>query len=83
VELAWQFAGALGVLVPFALYQLGRMSPHGVAYLALNLAGSAVLTVNAWLDGQWGFVLIQAVWALAAGWGLSRRAFSRRGDPGR
>jgi hypothetical protein len=83
VELVWQFAGALGILVPFALYQLGRMSPHGVAYLAPNLVGSAILTVIAWRDAQWGFLLVQAVWTLAAGWGLARRSARRRSVPGR
>jgi hypothetical protein len=83
VELLWQFAGALGILVPFVLYQLGRMAPHGVAYLALNLAGSAVLTVIAWRDAQWGFLLVQAVWTLAAGWGLARRARGVPARPGR
>jgi hypothetical protein len=80
VELVWQFAGAIGILVPFALFQLGRMSPDGVAYLALNLAGSAILTAVAWRDAQWGFLLVQAVWTIAAAWGLVRRAVPRRAE---
>ena len=75
--LALQFAGAVAILLPFALNQRGRWSQHGVRYLLLNLVGSAILTALAVVDRQWGFVLVQAVWTLAAGWGLSRRA--RRG----
>lgn len=70
MSLALQFAGALGILVPFALLQAGRLSRRAVAYLVLNLVGSGVLAWIAWAEGQWGFVLIEAVWALAAAWAL-------------
>ncbi|UIJ33757.1 hypothetical protein [Allobranchiibius sp. GilTou73] len=55
MDLALQFIGAIGILLPFALLQIGRLSQHSYAYLALNLDGSAVLTTVAYLDGQWGF----------------------------
>jgi len=74
VDLALQFVGAMGILVPFAMFQAGRMSQHGYAYLALNLLGSAILTAVAYLDGQWGFVILQAVWALVAAIGILRRS---------
>ncbi|NYJ74881.1 CBU_0592 family membrane protein [Allobranchiibius huperziae] len=72
MDLALQFIGAIGILVPFALLQIGRLSQHSYAYLALNLAGSAVLTAVAYLDGQWGFLILQAVWTLVAAWGIAR-----------
>jgi hypothetical protein len=72
--LALQFAGAVAILLPFALHQRGRWSQHGVRYLLFNLIGSAILTAVAVVDRQWGFVLVQGVWTLAAGWGLGRRA---------
>lgn len=74
MDLALQFVGAIGILVPFTLFQAGRLSPHAYAYLVLNLVGSAILTAVAYLDGQWGFVILQAVWTLAAAFGISRRA---------
>lgn len=46
------------------------MSPHSLAYLALNLAGSVILTVVALIDYDLGFLLLEAVWALVSGWGL-------------
>lgn len=75
--------GAIIILVPFALLQAGRTSSHGATYLWLNLIGSAVLTVVAWIEHQWGFVLVQAVWTVAAAWGLSpwRRATSTATSP--
>lgn len=78
VNLVLQFVGALGILMPFALLQLGRISQHGYLYLGLNLVGAAILTAVAYLDGQWGFVILQAVWALVAAWGIGRRGMVRR-----
>ena len=63
--------GAIILLVPFALLQAGRMSSHDAMYLWLNLIGSIVLTWVAWVEQQWGFVLIQVVWAVVAAWGLT------------
>ena len=69
-----QLTGALLILVPFAALQLGRTSPASATYLTLNLLGSLLL---AWLalDGsQWGFLLLETVWAGVSAWGLIRRA---------
>jgi hypothetical protein len=73
MHLALQFIGALGILVPFALFQVGVTTQHAYGYLALNIAGATILTVVAWLDGQWGFVILQGVWAVAAAVNLVRR----------
>lgn len=81
MALALQFAGALGILVPFALVQLGRSTVHSWLYLSLNLAGSVVLTWLALVESQWGFVLLQGVWGLAALIGLVCRAIRRRPAP--
>jgi hypothetical protein len=39
-------------------------------YLACNLIGSAVLAVLAWHEEQWGFLLLESVWAVISLWGL-------------
>jgi hypothetical protein len=84
--LAGEFAGALGILVPFALFQAGRTTPHSTGYLLGNLAGSVILTVLAVVESQWGFVILQGVWALFAARGLCPRRWrypgASRGGPG-
>ena len=36
----------------------------------LNLVGSVVLAGLAWHERQWGFLLLEAVWAVVSAWGL-------------
>ncbi|MEA2330363.1 MAG: hypothetical protein QOH58_501 [Thermoleophilaceae bacterium] len=67
-----QVAGALLVLIAFAAAQFDWMSPHSRAYLALNLVGSAVLAWLAWHEEQWGFLLLEGVWAVVSAWGLAQ-----------
>jgi hypothetical protein len=63
-------AGALLILVAFAAAQFGRLALHSRLYLALNLIGSLVLAWLALADHQWGFLLLESVWAIVSGWGL-------------
>ena len=79
MELALQFVGALGILVPFAMVQFRRTTAHSWLYLALNLVGSVILTWLALIESQWGFVLLQGVWGLAALVGLVHGVI--RGSP--
>lgn len=76
--IALEFAGALGILVPFALFQLGRTSQHSGLYLWLNLAGSSLLTAVALVRDQWGFLILQAVWTVVTAWSLVKLAGRRR-----
>ena len=70
VETALEIAGALMILVPFALNQFRGLDRHGAPYLLLNLGGSAILTIVAALHQQWGFLILQFVWGVVALWGL-------------
>ena len=65
-----QVAGAALILVAFIAAQRNAMSPHSVVYLALNLAGSVVLTGVALHGRDWGFLLLEVVWAAVSAWGL-------------
>ena len=71
-----QIAGAIAVLVAFVLAQAGGLPLRSVLYLVLNLVGSAVLAVDAAFERQWGFVLLEGVWAIVSAWSLvtGRRA---------
>ncbi len=47
-----------------------RLDTSSVPYLVLNLAGSAVLTWLAWLHRDYGFLLLEGVWAIVSASGL-------------
>jgi hypothetical protein len=65
-----QIVGAILILVAFMAAQFGWTSPQSLWYLVLNLVGSVVLTWLAWHERQYGFLLLEAVWALVSAWGL-------------
>ena len=58
------------ILSAFGAVQMGRMRADSVLYLTLNLIGSAILAVLAVIAVQWGFVLLEGVWALISAYGL-------------
>jgi len=72
-----QIIGALFVLAGFAGSQSGRLSPHGYPYLLANLLGSGILAVLALIERQWGFLLLEGVWALFSLWGVIVRLRGR------
>ncbi len=65
-----QVGGAILILIAFIAAQRGAMSPQAVSYLVLNLVGSALLAYLALHDEDWGFVLLETVWAVVSAWGL-------------
>jgi hypothetical protein len=67
-----QVVGALMILAGFAAAQTGRLRVDSRLYLVLNLVGSAILAYLAIVEHQWGFVLLETVWALVSAWGLLR-----------
>ena len=72
-----QLIGALAVLAAFIGVQLRMTTPTSYFSLLLNLSGSALLAVVALEDRQWGFLLLEAVWALVSAWSLIARVAGR------
>lgn len=62
--------GAFLILLPFAATQLNRLAVRSVPYQAMNLLGSGLLEVVALVERQYGFILLEAVWAGVSLWGL-------------
>jgi hypothetical protein len=74
-------AGALLILLPFTASQLGRLTIQSLAYQGMNLAGSSALTAVAVIERQYGFILLEGVWAVMSLVGMTtvlRGAASQR-----
>jgi hypothetical protein len=63
---ALELAGVVCILAGFTLGQMGRLDQRSVVYLILNLAGSSVLAVIAFMDHRWGFLLLEGVWSIVS-----------------
>jgi len=85
-----QIAGSLLVLAAFAAAQFGRVGTNSLSYLVANAVGSGVLAVLAFLEQQWGFLILEGSWSLVSLFGLARlvlrqrsaRAAAADSDPG-
>jgi hypothetical protein len=51
------------ILTAFIAAQRGVLDPKNRLYLWLNLLGAGTLAVVAAIDSDWGFLLLEAVWA--------------------
>jgi hypothetical protein len=69
---ALSLLGAVLILVPFAASQLNKLGVWTVAYQALNFVGSASLAFVAVVGRQYGFILLEGVWAVMSLIGLIR-----------
>ena len=53
----------------------------GVLAGSATYSGAAVLAVDAYLEQQWGFLLLEGVWTIVSAWGLAMRARGRATGP--
>jgi hypothetical protein len=66
VVIVLELGGAVSILAAFTLGQLRLLDQHSLVYLTLNLVGSAVLAVIAFVDERWGFLLLEGVWSIVS-----------------
>jgi hypothetical protein len=70
VDQVIQIIGALLILSGFAGTQFGLLDHRSWTYLIVNTLGSAILAVLGWYERQWGFFLLEFVWALVSIWSM-------------
>jgi hypothetical protein len=63
-EIIAQLIGAALNMGAFALLHFEIAPSSAMRYLIPNLIGSIVLVVTAWIDAQWGFLLLEAAWVV-------------------
>jgi hypothetical protein len=68
-----QVIGAILILAAYALAQFDLLDHRSYRYILLNLVGASALAVLAWHEEQWGFLLLEGVWALVSAWALFAR----------
>ncbi len=59
-------AGAACILVAYVANQRRVLSPDRPLYSVLNLAGALMLLWVAVVDMRWGFIILEAVWAVVS-----------------
>ena len=68
-----QIFGSLLILIAFALLQMKTITISSRSYLLLNVVGSVLLAVTALIEQQWGFLFLEAIWAIVSLIALVRR----------
>ena len=74
---AFSYTGMLCILAAFVLETQGKLSSRGSPYLWLMIVGSALLALRAAHSNEWAFLILEAVWCLAALAALFRPGGSR------
>jgi hypothetical protein len=60
------------ILAAFGAGQFKLLNTSSLAYAVLNLIGSAILAIVAYIESQWGFLLLEGVWALISLWSVTQ-----------
>jgi hypothetical protein len=63
-EIIAQLVGAALNMGAFALLHFEIAASSAMRYLIPNLLGSIILVATAYIDRQWGFLLLEAAWVV-------------------
>jgi hypothetical protein len=72
-----QVTGSLLILAAFVAALGGRLEQSSSTYLAINAVGSAALTATAIVSREWGFILLEGVWAAVSVYSLVKKSSGR------
>lgn len=75
---AVQLLGALLIVGAYVSYTQGRLRLDSVQFLGLNMVGAAILTIIAFVDRLYGFLLLEGVWMWVSARGFRRALKTRR-----
>jgi hypothetical protein len=75
-----QIIGSVAILAGFLLAQLGFLNQKSTIYLLVNALGSGLLAIDAIIEQQWGFLLLEGSWSVISIIGLfrQRRSLARQ-----
>ncbi|RZD38246.1 MAG: hypothetical protein CXT75_01705 [Methanobacteriota archaeon] len=66
------YVGMLMVLAAFAAETRGIVSSRSITYLVLMAIGEALLTVRAYVTGEWPFAILGGIWAAFAAYSIMK-----------
>ena len=64
------YLGMIFVLVAFSSESRGIVSSRSLAYLLLMLIGESLLTIRAYITGEWPFAVLGGIWAFFAAYSI-------------
>jgi hypothetical protein len=73
-----QIVGALLNMGAFALLHFEIAPSSALRYLIPNWVGSVPLVVSAYVDRQWGFLMLEGAWVLLTGYAIASRIIGRQ-----
>jgi len=76
-----QVTGSLLILIAFVLAIGRRLQQDSYPYLLFNVVGSGALAATAVAGREWGFILLEGVWALVSAASIGRRLIRSRTRP--
>ena len=66
------YIGMFMVLAAFAAETRNIMSSRSLTYLLLMAIGEALLTLRAYVTGEWPFAILGGIWALFAVYSIAK-----------
>jgi len=73
-----QIVGAVLNMGAFALLHFEIAPSSALRYLIPNWLGSVLLVISAYVDRQWGFLMLESAWVVVTGFAIAGRMSGRK-----